>query len=282
MPKRAALLVVLFLTAPAAWADPHSGYRTQQADADHSNTKSNGSRNAPFFVEVTRAPETKEELAKEDADANKKAAAEQRIVNLTADLAHYTNWLFKATAALGLFTFCLVVVGFYEICDARRSLRVAESAARSAAKTAAAAAKHFNLTERPYLFVFDVMPAMIRPGLDLPVRHIEYDVGNFGKIPAIIERVSVALETNSTGAPPDLLEVDSDHWLMVSRLLRPDVQRDKVRQEFVSPIITTQIGRFSVPQVFAGEDLYFRISIRYRGPFTTGHETAGWWIFDPR
>ena len=73
-------------------------------------------------------------------DRDEKSATDHRLVDYTADLAHYTLALFIATLLLAGGTGGLVYYGFKQASDAKRAIAASEKAAK-AAETAAAAAE---------------------------------------------------------------------------------------------------------------------------------------------
>jgi hypothetical protein len=90
---------------------------------------------------------------------------DSRLVSLTSDLARYTEWLFIATLALAFITLGLVVVGFLQIRDARKSVAAAVKSAAAAERSAAAATAQVALsrhamvtTERAFVFCERIQP----------------------------------------------------------------------------------------------------------------------------
>ncbi|HTZ21360.1 MAG TPA: hypothetical protein VMC06_10810 [Opitutaceae bacterium] len=135
--------------------------------------------------------------------------------------------------------------------------------------------------ERPYLYVFDVMmPRKSGPAGEKPPSFMFYDVGNFGKAPAIIDNVMTGVEIRDDGQVPDLLRENEDYRLFVSFIMKPDKQQDKISAHFSESVIILEKDFRFVPQLRTDQDLFFRILIEYHGPFSAGHVTEGWWRYD--
>jgi hypothetical protein len=195
--------------------------------------------------------------------------------------AKLTDWLLAAfTALLVAFTYRLWkstdklwIAGERQIGVAERSATVAERALTD--------------IERPYLFIFNISALRrIEEAYDFDeeqtynLLRVTYSVANYGKIPAIIEQAAIGLSIFTE--PLDPVLADFNHALSVSPILtagelRPDIG------ELTS--WTGEVGgdEYSLQYPELGNDsLWFRAEIKYRGPFTKGHETSVCLRYDPR
>lgn len=156
------------------------------------------------------------------------------------------------------------------------------------------AGKQFVKTERPYLFIFDVMLPPRKgwkperneaDGLEIlsasadPPNVLVYDVGNFGNTPATIDGVEIGVAVGV--GPPSLLPVPNNHKLVVSDSLRPDKQHNKIAHPMPVEGMVITAGAGAALVIVGGGTLSFRMVVRYHGPFSAGHETSGWWQYDP-
>jgi len=185
---------------------------------------------------------------------------------------------------LVFFTGCLAAIGLMQLAvfawQARRLRQTVEAtkeAADAAHKSADVAEKTLTLVERPYVFAYSVSKFHISENLN-PA--ITYEVANFGKTPAIIQSAYAALENieSNLGA---VLEVDRRHNLVCAPILSAGEVRKGIEEEIPANMInfiTTDMGY--APDLKHGEELYFRVIIRYRGPFTEGHESSFCWSYN--
>lgn len=178
-------------------------------------------------------------------------------------------------------------------------IAIAEDNAEAAQKSAAAAAKQaksaedaLTQLERPYLFVFGVRG--IRQDAETREFFVEYTVANYGKMPAIIEDPSVGFVISDRGEPPKPPRLFDGHSLLTSPILQAGEERKLIREYMTAGMaaedVLVQIERrgpkglhptevapaFNVPDGF---DVFFRISIGYRGPFSGGYETGALWLY---
>ncbi len=180
--------------------------------------------------------------------------------------------------------FTLVIAGFTIILAAATVAlfvvnMISANAARSAARTAE---KALTDVERPYVFVFGVTGFKIdkvRPGGLNP--HVTFSVANYGKTPAIIERVAFGF---SLGAEPDdLLYADAQFSLVASPIMQAGERRDGLFCD-APEFDPADVGWLPLPPpspiIHADGDLLFRVIINYRGPFTRSHETSACWRFE--
>jgi hypothetical protein len=179
--------LMLGASGPSLFAEWHRGYGIHPIALDQPHNQSNlqksqgekGSANpaAPIVKEVSSQSTTNVENREE-----KKARQDRR-------LADYTELLFFATLFLGMATAGLVVVAYYQMRDARRSIDASIKAATAAAASAKAADRNIALAFRPRLVVR-------RISLD------KWNIHEFGEIQFIVANVGVSpgkiVESNAT------------------------------------------------------------------------------------
>jgi hypothetical protein len=184
----------------------------------------------------------------------------------------------------------------------QQGLNKAAIAADAATRQAKAAEIAFEKRERPYLFVFgakrmDSKPLEYGDGF---YHFLEYEVANYGVMPAKLVKTSEGFEISDKGEPPWPLQIGDEHSLSTSPILAPG-ERRKIRA--VLPTGMAQGDAFldgeddpdSEPISQAklitpdGFELFFRVVIEYEGPFSHEHQTGATWLndrntwnFDPR
>ena len=176
--------------------------RTEQhAKTDHADqtpaSKPEGTRTAPFFVEVIPGPKSAEERAQEAEDREEKKAADRWLVRWTAMLFVATVGLILATGVLGYF-------GSHQARDMKASIK----AAQDAANAAKASAESLPIIEGAYVYpvILDENIAESMTAFEADSRYharsliVTFQIKNFGKTPAII------LSCNA-----DLIHPDSIH-----------------------------------------------------------------------
>ena len=117
----------------AAFASDSWGQSKQpssKATQQKSNEQDRGTESSPVVVKVMPTEKPKDELEAEKT----KQESDRQLVKLTGDLANYTQFLFGATAALVIAAAGLVILGFYQSRDTKRSIKAAEDSARIAAR----------------------------------------------------------------------------------------------------------------------------------------------------
>jgi hypothetical protein len=237
-------------------------------------------------------------------------SASHRADEETQDQQHKGLWDWLTHDAAGFFTVCLAVVGggqlvlFYvqlklireSLVDAQKAAdasakgaNAAEGAAQAAGRQAKIAEESFSKLERPYVFIFDVH----RFGRNQRSGEfsVGYKVANYGKIPAIIEQPHIGFVVDNRGWPPVPVLMNEDHGLMTNPILQPGEVRsfNELLPEGMSDggaIIELDAAGNptgnSSPSIVQTEGFqtFFRGVVKYRGPFTHGHETsATWWYF---
>ncbi len=166
--------------------------------------------------------------------------------------------------------------------DAKEASDAAKISADAATRQAKATEESFAKLERPYLFVSGVW--ILDFDTDFDEFFLQYGIANHGKIPAIVERAWIGFTIDNGGNPPHAPLIDDSHNLFVSPIIEPGGVR--LLKEYLDRSIAVESGDVSVdlssgkstptPRLAIGDDfqIFFRVTIAYRGPFTSGHETA--------
>jgi hypothetical protein len=189
-------------------------------------------------------------------------------------------------------------------------IEILRQSAEASAEHARIAGAALTQLERPYVFIFGVR--VIKRDAQSRDFFVEYTVANYGKMPAIIEAPHIGFDISERAEPPIPPLLYDGHNLMASPILEAGEQRKKIRAYFpsgmVGPDIIARIETISAadvepnaslyghhsppteepPEVVVptftipeGFDIFFRAVIRYRGPFTAGHETGAVWLYNP-
>ncbi|MBS0240316.1 MAG: hypothetical protein JSR89_18025 [Proteobacteria bacterium] len=153
MGMRASLLSVAMLCALMADTEvgnaQHPTARPSvetSTQAPHSNPSAHGDltrpsdiERVPLRIEITPAPKTQTELDDERRDHDEKSALDRKLVDLTAQLATYTDDLFRATAILAVATVLLTAAtagllyfARRQASDMKESIRIARQSADTA------------------------------------------------------------------------------------------------------------------------------------------------------
>jgi hypothetical protein len=221
-------------------------------------------------------------------------------------------WWQRAREPIAFFTLCLVLVGgaqlglFYrQLTFIRQSLVDAKTAADAAKESADAtkiqadvARDSLDKVQRPYIYIFGVGRPVADTHIGWGTPHVRYSVANYGNTPARIDNINIGFFGSSVvglaqrDTVPDL--IDRDHSLIVSPVLPPqDLRKDLAAflpEEFIGENLGATViidGRrnmeISIPEplIPLNELLFFRVIVRYSGPFTRGYETSAVWFYDP-
>jgi hypothetical protein len=177
------LCLVMVLTFLAAFASESWGQSKQpssKASQQNAAQQERGTEKSPVVVKALSAEKPKDELDRE----TEKQEADRQLAKLTGDLANYTKLLFFATGGLAFVTAGLVIAGFYQLRDSRRSIVAAETSARIAESA-------LTELERPFIGI-----EIVSTGLSVKDRktdpHVMLDddlrfrFTNYGRTPATI------------------------------------------------------------------------------------------------
>jgi len=180
-------------------------------------------------------------------------------------------------------------------------IAVAANAAKDSAdasKAQAAVAKTaLENAQRPYVYVSGVVHLLLDSDGGFPF--VEYIVANHGQTPAIVleARDDFFIIEGTEVAMPGT--VSQDHILFRAPIIGPGESVEA--KAFNIGIDYANWGK-SVPVAYASlqligrdedsraaearfdlkYDLFFRVVVRYRGPFTSGHETSACWRYNKR
>jgi hypothetical protein len=186
-------------------------------------------------------------------------------------IATYTMWL----AIVGLLQIALIGM---QVILLRKTLRATENAANAAQKSAQVAENALTVVAQPYICVFGVTQLRLNPKSGQ--LSVAYEVGNFGKTPAIIEVAQIALESIESNLNA-ILEVDRRHSLVVAPVLSSgEVRHGLVKDIPENMLKTTNIDGVIAPDMKDGDELFFRAIIHYRGIFTQRRIGSFCWIYN--
>jgi hypothetical protein len=237
----------------------------------------NGSAAAPFFVELVPATKSVEELRQEADDREEKRGADKWLVRWTAVLSIATIGLIGATAVLGYFA-------YRQSRDMREVIVVAN-------RSASASERALIELERPWIFV-QLSPhllarsddgVLIDPGeaAEIPPVAI-FEIGNHGRMPAIITSCHIALEAVPATEPTAGILRDEFHMSLgpheKSEKLHVDCPGGLMKYGVVVDLITGAIH--PVPELDQLENFFFYIVIRYDDVLGQSHTTSFCWRFD--
>lgn len=187
-------------------------------------------------------------------------------------LVRYTFWLALLTGGLVLVS---AGQGFF--------LLRADRTARIAAEAAQGQTHNFSKLERPYLYVFNLEGLELEAEVESPFHYVKYDVANYGKTPATIEAVFANISAGNQ--PSEFINARSWHPLLTPPIMIPGERRTELALDVPENIM---IGEYAdedvppmpVPELVGNDEFYVRIVIKYRGPFTTDHETSACWRWE--
>ena len=183
-------LIALIAVVVSPYSEGQQSHSEQRRAEHHSSTNQSdqsparqpdGTRAAPFVIEMIPSPKTAEERAQEAEDREEKKLADRWLVRWTAMLFFATVGLILATAVLGYF-------GFHQARDMKASISVAQSSADAAkvqAETARDTLKAMQDTARrqlrAYVHVDDATIKFVKTEWQPNIR---ITIKNFGQTPA--------------------------------------------------------------------------------------------------
>ena len=229
---------------------PTKSIAKPQADAKKENTsatnKPSGTLEIPFFVKIIPTDDPA-------GVASKSAHKEQNYSSAEW-------WLVYVSIALTTFTLGLMCY---------------------TAKLWGATQDALEKTERPYIYVFG--PDRLR--VDKHVvggfePFLTYTVANYGKTPAHVQEAFAEI-IPGIDRVPEISPDERIHLLLRSPILAPEERRDDNHRTLPSGMGTSNPSPDEiVPQLNEPTTLYFRVLVRYRGPFSSGHESSFCWRYD--
>jgi hypothetical protein len=187
-------------------------------------------------------------------------------------IAEYTLWLAVLTGGLVLVS---AGQGYF--------LLRADRTARMSAEAAQAQTHNFTKLERPYIYVFNPEGLGLESNREDPFYFVKYQVANYGKTPATIDGVFIGISVGSL--PDESYQVGPWHELRVSPIMTPDQKSTGLTAAVPE---TVAIGEYAgentpptpAPDLTDEEEFFFRVLIKYHGPFSRGHETSVCWRWD--
>jgi hypothetical protein len=195
-------------------------------------------------------------------------------------------WLIGLTAGLIVVGAIQIIMFYIQWRAMRDGVNRSAQAAGAATDQAKIAQDTFEKVERPYLYIFgigrlEIEEIMVEFTGPEDVGFVNYIVANYGKVAGIIEEVFVDLCTSSEVAPLGAPLVNLGHTLMSNRIFPPGHER-KVK-DYACDGPEYFLREEDGPNVVLkpGEALFCHILVRYRGPFTQGHETSACWKMGP-
>jgi hypothetical protein len=233
--------------------------------------------------------------------------AEQDREQTDREIAKYTFWLALGTGVLAFSTVGLWIEtrrsGSRQSREIWQSLRISQKTANAAMKSAEVAEASITTLERPYMYVFGVSKFtdrefQPREGL-IGTEHeagIEYRVANYGRTPAYIEEAHAEILVGEAREIITPAFATDDNPLVISPVIGPNLTVGPIFHpswnaahldypEGFGPIDFTEYAgddddREWRPKLGPDERLYFRVLIKYRGPFAGGYETSACWTWD--
>jgi hypothetical protein len=188
-------------------------------------------------------------------------------------LARYTFWLAILTGGLVIVS---AGQGYF--------LLRADKTARITAEAAQAQTQNFEKLERPYVYIFDPAGLEFEHNREDPYYYVKYKVANYGKTPATIEALLVGVNVGQSPSEPH--QILGWHNLLRLPILTPNEKRVDLEVPFPDEIVIEEYADADTPPIpvpeIIGDDTGFfvRVVIRYRGPFSTNHETSACWRWD--
>jgi hypothetical protein len=183
-----------------------------------------------------------------------------------------------------------VIVGGAGVVGIVITLLYTARAANSAKRGAKVAERALVDLERPYVFAYGISGISHFDG-DWEGPIIHYSVGNFGRMPAIVQNAEIIVARSNSGLVareaahpcerlPSLFVIGTSGEAGCFSLAFFDYTKHLVAERFGSEIDPRDRLRDTPTgyHLALGQpDIIIRIIITYRGPFTVGHETSSCW-----
>jgi hypothetical protein len=168
------MIALAFLAANSSDSRGESKQPSPKATQQNATQQERGTENSPVVVKVLPTEKPQKEIERE----TEKEKSDRLLVSLTGDLAKYTNRLFWATCLLALITAGLVIAGFFQVCDSKRSIAAAEASVKIAERA-------LTELEAPFL-VIKIHDSGIqwKPARNITFDDVKFTVTNYGRTPA--------------------------------------------------------------------------------------------------
>jgi hypothetical protein len=192
--KRSCLVIALaFVGALASDSWGQSKQNSPKTSQQNSAQQERGSEQSPAFIKIIPDKKSEDELKAE----NEKRISDDKLVTFTGYLANYTEALFIATALLFFATAGLVVAGFKQLKDAKRSIIAAETSAKIAERA-------LTELEAPVLAIqFNDHGIDWGSARNITFNAVKFVIANYGRTPAhILELMDSVDEIPSDETPP--------------------------------------------------------------------------------
>ena len=196
-------------------------------------------------------------------------------------------WAARAASAAAAAADKTVELSRAMVDEGAKATAAALDAAKEAKRQADLIEESHAALQRPYVFVFGA-EVLVRDGSG--DWFVKYTVANYGNIPAVIEVVCVGFVCSDNGQPPLPLTIGDDHTLATSPILQAGERRAHINEYLPTGYDTGGIVMSVSGEIIdvAGpdlnldptEDMFFRIVVSYRGPFTSGYQTSGLWLHE--
>jgi hypothetical protein len=192
-------VALMILCLSFAWANAAPKSEVSHKPQQGAVPIERGTDASPIVVRISNSQPSPEE--KQDRDESRRAevqhaAREESLVSWTKKLANYTLELTVGTFLLATATTALVILGFWQMAEARQSIRASKRAARAAQRSARVAELSLTMLERPWLVRTEFTANLSQ--FKSPASHKEewwdlrFNFQNVGRSPAILEKCYVS------------------------------------------------------------------------------------------
>jgi hypothetical protein len=141
-PARKPLPPATLITPTPGTPQPNQGERGTPQQP--SNAETRGTEDRPVVVKVLPSERSQEDIQQ----GKEKAEQDRQLTRFTGDLAFYTACLFGATVVLAIVSAGLALVAFFQMREARQSIKATVRLANAAAEQAGHAERAIGVTEQ--------------------------------------------------------------------------------------------------------------------------------------
>jgi hypothetical protein len=209
---------------------------------------------------------------------------QEKAANTSNQQHQQEGWWHRFFDPTALFTLCLVIVGGAQLGVFYRQLRLireslepakaAAEAAKDSANQTKASVDAFRNTERPWLFISDISPAIkdcpgpVFEGTNVPTEiMLSGTIKNYGKAPALVKQISVQLRC-SRDNPPGTLSPVPPRFLVLE---------NGGAHTFNIPLGEVPNAGRAAEIANGKQHFWLHFSFIYRDAAGNAHETAGLW-----
>lgn len=205
-----------------------------------------------------------------------------RFIELEDLLAQKT--MADAAKEMTLIAWIQIAVGLGTLAGLAWTLKYTRDTARAGQASADAAEKTLNAVERPYVFLSGVHSIGSQEHMGDWNFFIDYSIANHGKTPAIIESMSGSISFEAEPAEPK--EVTHGHTTKIVPIFKSGESRETWFWCPDEHIRFKHVGDGSGDVIEIAhpttDNFFFRLVVRYKGPFTSEHETSGCWTWNEK